>query len=121
MSCTSLSARTPGKVFETPDSDRTGVLGFRVVMGVAEGTGVAPDVSEANEGAPQLAKERGAGCQKILANFSTFDLSNVNGSAIAAEPSSPILMSPIRPAWIVVPGLPVALPEAMSAAIIVAE
>ena len=66
------------------------------------------------------ARTEALGSQKILANFSMFDLSKVNGSAMAAVPSSPILMSPMRPAWIVVPGLPVALPSAMSAAIMVA-
>ena len=91
--------------------------------GVELSAAIGSDVSGSEERrapAPVGAEEARADNQKILANFSMFDLSKVNGSAIAAEPSSPILMSPMRPTWIVVPGAPVALPSAIRAAIIVA-
>ena len=48
----------------------------------------------------------GTADQKILANFSTFDLSKMKGSPIAASPSSPILVSPMRPIFTVEPGSP---------------
>src|SRR5271169_1016033 len=66
---------------------------------------------------PERAKRRP---QKILANFSTLLLSKVNGSPITASPSSPTLVSPMRPIFKVEPGA-AALPPRISAMICVAE
>ncbi len=118
-------ARTPGKRLETPDIDRIGAAGLTSCGAGAELRAAIGSIFPAMEerrapAPPGEAQKARADNQKILANFSIFDLSKVKGSDIAAEPSSPILISPMRPAWIVVPGAPVALPSAIRAAIIVA-
>jgi hypothetical protein len=92
----------------------------KIPRSVAKPTGSHPTFAYAKATFSRQAGEGAVLPQKILANFSIFDLSKVKGSAIAAEPSAPILISPMRPAWIDVPAAPVALPEAMRAAIIVA-
>lgn len=122
VSPTLCSARTPGKLLETPRSDSTGVASAVSDDRRNEGSDRIDSRPElgGSRACVLLVRQARDDDQKIFANFSMFDLSKVNGSAIAASPSAPILMSPMRPAWIVVPGLPVALPSAMSAAIMVA-